>query len=43
MYQAREIDARNSLREQQNLDDNSTELANNIYGDFLTENPGTGF
>lgn len=27
------------LKDQQNLDDNMTEIANHIYGDILTENP----
>jgi len=27
------------LRDQQNLDDNMTEIANHVYGDILTENP----
>ena len=37
--QARENSAKQALRKQQELDDNSTELANHIYGDILTENP----
>lgn len=37
--QARENDARQNLKKQQELDDNATELANHIYGDVLTENP----
>lgn len=36
---ARENDARSNLQKQQQDDDNKTEMANNIYGDFLTENP----
>lgn len=36
---ARETDARSNLKKQQELDDNATEQANHIYGDFLTENP----
>lgn len=36
---ARENDARNNLSKQQEDDDNKTEMANHIYGDFLTENP----
>jgi len=36
---ANENEARRDLQKQQELDDNSTELANNIYGDILTENP----
>ena len=37
--QAREREAKEELEKQQALDDNSTEMANHIYGDFLTENP----
>jgi hypothetical protein len=37
--QARENEARRNLKAQQEDDDNKTEMANNIYGDFLTENP----
>jgi len=36
---AREMEARNRLGKQQEDDDNKTEMANHIYGDFLTENP----
>lgn len=36
----REGEAKRNLDKQQELDDNHTELANHIYGDFLTENPG---
>ncbi|KAK2187533.1 hypothetical protein NP493_162g02005 [Ridgeia piscesae] len=35
----RERDAREALERKQAEDDNATEMANNIYGDFLTENP----
>lgn len=35
----RERKAREELEKQQAHDDNSTEMANHIYGDFLTENP----
>merc|ERR1711976_988004 len=37
--QARERKAKEELEDRQNQDDNATELANHIYGDFLTENP----
>ena len=33
------MEARANLKRQQELDDNATEQANHIYGDFLTENP----
>ena len=33
------MDARRNLKKQQEDDDNKTEMANNVYGDFLTENP----
>lgn len=36
---AREREAKEDLEKQQALDDNATEMANHIYGDFLTENP----
>lgn len=36
---ANENAARSNLKKQQEQDDNNTELANHIYGDFLTENP----
>lgn len=36
---ASELEARRNLQKQQEHDDNSTELANQVYGDFLTENP----
>ncbi len=39
VFQARENSAKRDLKKQQELDDNSTELANHIYGDILTENP----
>ncbi|ELT90866.1 hypothetical protein CAPTEDRAFT_184043 [Capitella teleta] len=35
----REQEAKDALKKQQDLDDNATEVANHIYGDFLTENP----
>ena len=37
--QARENSARKDLKDRQTSDDNATEIANNIYGDILTENP----
>ena len=37
--QSRENDAKRNLDKQQELDDNHTEMANHVYGDFLTENP----
>ena len=37
--QARERAAKEALLKQQEQDDNMTEMANNVYGDFLTENP----
>ena len=39
IFQARENDARQNLKKQQELDDNNTEIANHVYGDILTENP----
>lgn len=36
---ARETEAKRNLQKQQELDDNHTEMANHMYGDFLTENP----
>jgi len=33
------MEERRRLKEQQDLDDKRTEMANNLYGDFLTENP----
>ena len=39
VFQARELDAKRNLEKQQEDDDNKTEMANNLYGDFLTENP----
>lgn len=39
LAQAREQSARNDLKSKQELDDNLTEIANNVYGDILTENP----
>lgn len=33
------MDAKKNLSKQQELDDNMTEMANQVYGDFLTENP----
>jgi len=36
---AKETDTKRALQKQQELDDNMTELANQVYGDFLTENP----
>lgn len=36
---AREMEAKRNLQKQQEEDDNKTEMANNIYGDLLTENP----
>ena len=38
-FQKREREAREALERKQAEDDNATEMANNIYGDFLTENP----
>lgn len=38
---ARENDAKRDLKKTQEQDDNATELANHVYGDFLTENPAT--
>lgn len=38
---ANENEVRRNLQRQQEDDDNKTEMANNIYGDFLTENPAT--
>ena len=37
--QAREQSAKTALQKQQADDDNKTEMANMLYGDFLTENP----
>ena len=37
--QMNERKAREAVEKQQNDDDNLTEMANNIYGDILTENP----
>jgi len=37
--QAREQSAKQELQKQQADDDNRTEMANMLYGDFLTENP----
>ena len=39
VWQANEQKEKNRLKDQQELDDNRTELANHIYGDILTENP----
>ena len=39
IVQARERAAKEALIKQQEQDDNMTEMANNVYGDFLTENP----
>ena len=39
ILQARERAAKEALMKQQEQDDNMTEMANNVYGDFLTENP----
>lgn len=36
---ARENDTKRDLQKQQEDDDNKTEMANHVYGDFLTENP----
>lgn len=36
---ARERDEKERLRKQQQLDDNTTEIANHVFGDILTENP----
>ena len=33
------MEAKRNLQKQQEEDDNKTEMANNIYGDLLTENP----
>lgn len=35
----RETEERRRLQEQRDLDDKRTEMANHLYGDFLTENP----
>jgi len=37
--QAREQSAKQEVQRQQADDDNRTEMANMLYGDFLTENP----
>ena len=37
--QARELSAKQAVQKQQADDDNRTEMANMLYGDFLTENP----
>ena len=37
--QAREQSAKQAVQKQQAEDDNRTEMANMLYGDFLTENP----
>lgn len=37
--QARELSAKQAVQKQQAEDDNRTEMANMLYGDFLTENP----
>lgn len=39
MSQLRELTLRRGLLKQQEQDDNRTEMANLLYGDFLTENP----
>jgi hypothetical protein len=39
LFQSGEIEAKEALKRQQESDDNATEIANHIYGDFLTENP----
>jgi hypothetical protein len=36
---ARELSAKHDLEKQQEDDDKKTEMANMLYGDFLTENP----
>jgi len=36
---SKENEVRRNLSKQQEDDDNKTEMANNVYGDFLTENP----
>ena len=40
LTQARERSEKERLHKQQELDDNMTEIANHVYGDVLTENPG---
>ena len=39
IVQENERQARDDLQKTQTEDDNATEMANNIYGDILTENP----
>lgn len=39
LAQARELEAKRAVEKQQEEDDKKTEMANMLYGDFLTENP----